>query len=646
MVTENKDLYKYSENGIKKRNIKLWECIKDYIDINIPFKEKFYLYENNIIEVPKCECGEGVKFVDMKLGYREFCSRKCMYNSNKLKEKRKSTNLEKWGVDNPSKLKEIKEKVIETNRKKFGTEWATQNDSIKEKTKKTNLERWGVDNPMKLPEIKEKAESTMLERWGVKHAMHSDEIKSKLKEYFIEEWGVDNPMKLPQIKEKAESTMLERWGVKHALQNDELINKLKLTNLEKWGYEFSIQNREIKEKIKKTNLEKWGVDIPSKSDKVKNKIRETILNKFGTLNLNSIDEISEKIKKTNLDKFGEDHISKSEKYRVENYNISKDTNYLKYTKDGCSLFKCDCDENHNFEIHIDNYIRRKESNLPLCTICYAIDNLKSIKEKEFIKFIKENYDGKLIESYRDGLEIDVYLPDLNLGFEFNGLYWHSDIFKDKWYHLNKTKYFKEKEIRIIHIWEDDWDFKKDIIKSQILNLLGKSEKIFARKCQVKEITDITMVRNFLNENHIQGFVGSKIKLGLFFNDELVSLMTFDKNEGRKKMKSGEWNLSRFCTKKNNNVIGGASKILNYFFKKYSSKRIISYADNDWSVGDLYYKLGFKRLSKSDPDYKYIIKGKRFHKSNFRSDNNISESDKTIQFDKIWDCGKIKFELVI
>jgi hypothetical protein len=644
MVTDNKELYKYSEKKIKEINPSLWMEIEKN-EFEISFKEKFYLYENNIKEVPTCECGEKVKFIDMKSGFRDFCSRKCMYNSSKLKEKRKSTNLEKWGVDNPSKSKEIKEKVIETNKKKFGTEWATQNDSIKEKTRKTNLEKWGVDNPMKLPEIREKVESTMLEKWGVKHAMHSDEIKSKLKEYFIEEFGVDNPMKLPEIKEKAESTMLKRWGVKHALQNDEFINKLKLTNLERWGYEFPIQNSEIKEKIKKTNLEKWGVDNPSKSDKVKNKIRETILNKFGTLNLNSIDEISEKIKKTNLDKFGEDHISKSEKYRVDNYNISKDLNYLKYTKDGYSLFKCGCYQEHNFEIHIDNYIRRRESNLPICTKCYPIDDLKSIKEKEFIKFIKENYDGKLIESYRDGLEIDIYLPDLNLGFEFNGLYWHSDKFKDKWYHLNKTKYFKEKGIRIIHIWEDDWDFKNEIVKSQILNLLEKSEKIFARKCEVKEITDISVIRKFLNENHIQGFFGSKIKLGLFFNSELVSLMTFDKNEGRKKMNSCEWNLSRFCTKNNHTVIGGASKLLRYFIENYSPKRIISYADRDWSVGDLYYKLGFKKLSESDPDYKYVIKGKRFHKSNFRSDS-ISESDKTDKFDKIWDCGKIKFELVI
>jgi hypothetical protein len=642
MVTENKDLYKYSEKKIKEINPSLWIEINK-IELDISFKEKFYLYENNIKEFPECECGEKVKFIDMKSGFREFCSRKCMYTSSKLKEKRKITNLEKWGVDNPSKSKEIKERVIETNKNKFGTEWATQNDSIKEKTKKTNLEKWGVDNPMKLPQIREKVESSMLMKWGVKHAMHSDEIKSKLKEYFIEECGVDNPMKLPQIREKAESTMLEKWGVKHALQNSDLMNKLKLTNLERWGYEFPIQNMEIKEKRKNTNLEKWGVDNPSKSDKVKNKIRETILNKFGTLNLNSIDEISEKIRNSNINKFGKDHISRSEKYRVENYNISKDTNYLKYTKDGFSLFKCDCDQDHNFEIHIDNYIRRSESNLPLCTKCYPIDDLKSIKEKEFIKFIKENYDGELIESYRDGLEIDIYLSDYNLGFEFNGLYWHSDKFKDKWYHLNKTKYFEEKGIRIIHIWEDDWDFKNDIIKSQILNLLSKSKKIFARKCEVKEITDPSFIRKFLNENHIQGFVGSQIKLGLFFNDELVSLMTFDKNEGRKKMNSYEWNLSRFCTKKNHNVIGGASKLLRYFIENYSPKRIISYADRDWSVGDLYYKLGFKKLSESDPDYKYLISGKRLHKSNFRSSNNISESDKTLGFNKIWDCGKIKFE---
>ena len=84
------------------------------------------------------------------------------------------------------------------------------------------------------------------------------------------------------------------------------------------------------------------------------------------------------------------------------------------------------------------------SNLPLCTICYPIDLLISIKEENLYEFIKSIYFGEIVQSYRiNRQEIDIYLPKLKIGFEFNGLYWHSDLYKDKNYHLNKTNFFKE-----------------------------------------------------------------------------------------------------------------------------------------------------------------------------------------------------------
>ncbi len=649
METENTDLYKYSEKGIKKRNLNLWTIINS-IDIEIPFKEKFYLYENSLNEKPVCECGSEVKFIDMIKGYREFCSKECMYNSDKIKEKKRKTNIEKWGVDNPSKSNVIKQKVKKTNNKKFGKDWATQNNNIKNKIKSTNIEKWGVDNPMKLDEIKEKKESTMLEKWGVRHAMQSDEIKKELKKYFINKLGVDNPMKLDEVKEKKESTMLEKWGVKHALQNKDLLDKLKMTNIENLGVEFPIQNLDIKNKIKETNIEKWGFDNPSKSEKVKEKIKSTILKKWGTLNLNSIEEINNKINKKNIDKFGKSHISKSENYRLENYKISKNINYINYMENGISLFHCDLGKDHKFQIHIDNYLKRTESNIPLCTQCYPIDDLRSIKEKEFIRFIENNYTGEVIKSYRDFLEIDIYLPNLKIGFEFDGLYWHSDKFKDKFYHINKTNYFLEKGIRIIHIWEDDWDFKKDIIKSQVLNLFNKSSKIWARKCHVKEIKDSKVVTKFLEENHIQGKVGSSLKLGLYYKEELVTLMTLDHYEGRNKMSKDDWNINRFCNKINHSVVGGASKLLKYFIKNYKVSKIISYADYDWSNGNLYKNLGFELKYKTEPDYKYIIEGKRVNKSRFRKsrlETDLSESNymKMMNILKVWDCGKLKFEFI-
>jgi hypothetical protein len=226
------------------------------------------------------------------------------------------------------------------------------------------------------------------------------------------------------------------------------------------------------------------------------------------------------------------------------------------------------------------------------------------------------------------------------------------VYREKNYHLNKTNHFKERGVRIIHIWEDDWSFKQEIIKSQIKNLLNQSsEKIFARKCEVKEIRDTKLVSKFLNENHIQGKVNSSLKLGLYYNGELVSIMTFDQFEGRKKMEEGGYNINRFCNKLNTNVIGGASKILNHFIKEYNPSRIVSYADKDWSVGELYKTLGFVNISDTRPDYKYIVNKKRIHKSRYkksRLDTKLTESQATkeLGINRIYDCGKIKFEKIL
>jgi hypothetical protein len=533
--------------------------------------------------------------------------------------KTKKTNLEKWGVENPSQLASVKEKKRETFIQNWGVDHPSKSDIIKESKRETFQDRFGVDNPFQSDDIKEKIKSTNIINLGVENPSQSEDIKEKKRETFIQNWGVDHPLKSSEIKEKIINSNLEKWRVKWTLQSDEIKEKIKRTNLNLFGVDNPMKNKDIIEKIVKNNLEKWGVDYYYQTD-----------------------EFKEKSKETNIKKYSSDSYKKSDLF----YNstiIGNDNNYVKYLGNSEHLFNCDCGE--NFIIRTDNYFTRKKENIPLCTLCNPIGDLKSIKEKELFEFIKSIYGGNIIQSWRNGLEIDIYLPELNLGFEFNGLYYHSDKYKDKWYHLNKTKNFEERGIRIIHIWEDDWINRCDIIKSQITNLLNKSErKIFARKCYVSEIKDSKISTKFLEDNHIQGKDYSIIKLGLFFNEELVSVMTFNKSEGRKKIEEGGWNLSRFCNKINLNIVGGASKLLNFFIKNYDVRRIVSYADRDWSIGDLYFKLGFDLVSENNPDYKYIIENKRMHKSRFRK-SKTGLSEKELDLLKIWDCGKLKFELI-
>jgi hypothetical protein len=457
--------------------------------------------------------------------------------------------------------------------------------------------------------------------------------KDKYKETCLVKYGFENSSCSDLVKEKIKES-------KSKLDQFLIIDKIKKTCLIRYGVDNPSKFIDVKEKKKETNLKNWGVENPFQSDYIKKKSKKTIFDKFGVDHPLKSDYIKKKIKQTNLKKYDSDNYKSSEYDKIGTI-IKKDINYIKYVDK--SIYLMSCEKGHNYEIKYDNYYHRIKNNIKTCTICYPVESFTSFIETDIYDYIKSIYNGEIIQSYRDKKEIDIYLPELKIGFEINGVYWHSDIYKDKNYHILKYDYFKERGIRIINLWEDDWNYKKSIIKSQINNWLGIiPNKIYARKCNVCLLSESS---DFLEKNHIQGKDKSNLKLGLLYNNELVSVMTFDRFEGRKKMGDNEWNLSRFCNLLDTNVIGGASKLLKYFVKNYNPKRIISYADKDWSIGNLYFKLNFNLKYETKPDYKYLVGDKRIHKSRFRkSKTGISESN--LDYNKIWDCGKMKFEFIL
>lgn len=253
-----------------------------------------------------------------------------------------------------------------------------------------------------------------------------------------------------------------------------------------------------------------------------------------------------------------------------------------------------------------------------------------------------------------GLEIDIYLPDYKIGIEYNGDYFHSDLFKKKSFHLKKTKELQDKGIRLIHIWESDWYCRKKIVKSMLLNILNKTpNRIYARNTLVKEISKKES-NEFLNENHLQGSSVDKIRLGLYFNNELVSVMTFSslrKAVGHSS-KNGSYELVRFCNKVDTTVIGGASKLYRFFIKKYSPSYIVSFANRDWSNGSLYNKLGMKFEKFTTPGYFYSKSRHKFSRFRFQKHKLVEQGeDPTLTeyqimlkngFYRVWDTGNYKF----
>ena len=211
---------------------------------------------------------------------------------------------------------------------------------------------------------------------------------------------------------------------------------------------------------------------------------------------------------------------------------------------------------------------------------------------------------------------------------------------------------ESKGIHLIHIFEDEWVNNKDIVKSRLKNLFKLTDnKVYGRKCIIKEVNTKDKTK-FLNDNHIQGTIGSKVNLGLYYNDDLVSIMTFGKGRVVMNGVKNEWELLRFCNKINHSVIGGASKLFKHFIKNYNPNQLISYADRRWSQGNLYNQLGFNKTHNSTPNYFYVVNNEREHRFKYRknllveSGFDIKKTEREIMYDRgiyrIYDCGNLVY----
>jgi len=286
---------------------------------------------------------------------------------------------------------------------------------------------------------------------------------------------------------------------------------------------------------------------------------------------------------------------------------------------------------------------------------------KSIEEKEVVDFIKSLGISNIVENSRSILpsrkEIDIFLPDYNLAIEYNGVYWHHDDIDHitRSYHYNKYKECKDQGIQLITVFSTYWKSKNKIVKNFLSHKLQtQSQKVFARKCTIKEVSSADS-KQFLTDTHILGYTPASIRLGLYYNEELVSLMTFAKSRVAIGKHDIGYELVRYATSKL--VVGGASKLLKAFIKLYNPEKITSYSDNEWSAGNLYNVLGFTLETEIPPSYWYIKprEERMFHRFTFSKqklvkkgyNKDLTEKQITKQMGllKVWDCGKLKWTLV-
>ena len=431
-------------------------------------------------------------------------------------------------------------KKIEINYDELYELYINQNLSIEQVANKLNvsyrttqraIKNFGLTKNQIQKSITRK--QTNLNRYGVENTYQNnvDKIKqTKLEKYKDENYN---------NTDKQQATMLKRYGVKCGY-NTGIAEE---TIIKRYGAKGSASNK-IKEKMKQTNLEKYGVEYPIQnkeiSNRIQNKIRQTNLNKYGVSHNWMRQDVKEKMKQTNLEKYGVPYFCMREEcYSKNGFTVSKANQRISEILTNNSI-------QNELEFHIDN------------------------------------------KSY------DIHIINTNILIEINPTYTHNStnvvwfhnsnrepITKD--YHYNKTLLAKNNNYRCIHLW--DWD---DIDK--IINLLRPKQKLYARKCEMKEVNKKDC-NEFLNKYHLQNSCkGQDIRLGLYYKNELIQIMTFGKPRYNK---SYEYELLRLCTKPEYSIIGGSERLFYYFIKNYNPLSIISYCDNSKFNGEVYSKLGFK-----------------------------------------------------
>lgn len=460
---------------------------------------------------------------------------------------------------------------------------------------------------------------------------------------------------LDEIRKKVRSTLKEKYGDEHYGLYGSKSWKENLLN--KYGDEH-YSNRK---KARKTCLERYGVDHnfklfdaqekskkiwKDKHDEIVEKQRNTLIEHYG-----SLEEARAHINKVSWEKREQRKLQ----FEKENLCTAKSTLMEKYGQGWLSLDLPQVYDNgiaFIYDKYIDDIKNYKPSEYEIQVV--------SEPEKEIAEYVMSlvgddnvvTSDRRTIKMSNKCAELDIYVPSYNLAIEYDGIYWHSTQWKANDYHIKKTIACEEKGIRLIHVFQDEWQNYPNKIKSLIRTSLGMFEyRVGARECKIREVSSKDY-RNFCSEFHLQGPVNSFYRIGLYYKDQLVQCIGI----GKSRFKKDEMELHRMCTRDRWQIIGGFSKLM----KKASFDLrcdIISYIARDKFNGNGYARCGFEKMSETKPSYFYIDKFMmrhsriEFQKHKIKENKELVYNDnKTEQenmlmnkFNCVYDCGTIKMK---
>jgi len=436
----------------------------------------------------------------------------------------------------------------------------------------------------------QKIKATIKEKYGVENVSQNEDIKRKKKETIMNTFGGFG-WASDVISSKSNQTIKEKYGVENVSQNEDIKRKKELSCIEHFGVKCSLNNEVIRNKAKQAMIKKYGVDCM-----------------FRLKNI-------------------QDHVHDKQKNRM--FDVHDD--FLGRTIDGDWIIKCphpECDfcQEKTFIINQIMYHDRMRNHNELCTkLLIPGKHNQGTSIELFIRHILDEYNIEYQTNVRDVIspkELDIHIPSKNIAIECNGVYWHSKYDGD--YHYNKFKECQDKNIQLISVWEDWIINKPEIVKSFLLSKLGIYDKrIYARDCDVIDVSSSGATK-FLNENHIQGSSANTVKKGLMYNGRLVAVMCFSHKKGcsgNNKIKDDDvWELTRFCSLKGWQIVGGAERLMKHFINEYHPHEIYSFSCNDISNGNVYDKLGFVK-DVVNTAYWYIdpTTMRRYHRTSFCKD---------------------------
>ncbi len=569
-----------------------------------------YIVQNKNIEDIAEELGTGRKPIMRSL--KEFGIKK---NISDIVEKRKSTNIQKYGCAAPSQNEEVLQKIKQTNLERYGSENPMECAEIRQKLKETNMAKYGVDTVLRLKEFR-------------KDEKNYDISKEDLIHYYIDEnLTIDDVAKIFGCSKSVVDKRIAEYGIKKP--RNLIDDTIERTNMAKYGVKTTAVLPDVVQKRIKTNIERYGVENPAVTDAVRKKMRETCLERYGYEYAAMNPDIKQKAKETSMQRYNRENKMQSH-LSEESIKILSSRETLRefmITNNIHTVRELTIALGRGSMPKIGEYLHKYNS-------WDLINPKESYQEFEIMSFVRSlgvscYKDKSVLKPY----EIDCYCPEYKIGIEFNGIYWHSNLQKEKDYHIKKSKLAEQKGVRLIHIYENEWgDVRIRLILESMLKIaFGKVEnRIYARNCEIREITN-KEAKPFNEANHLQGHRNAQITYGLFYKDKLVQLMSFSRH------KKYEWEIIRGCPGSNNVVVGGVSKLFKHFIRENNPSQIFSYADFNKFDGEGYLALGMKFIGYSGPDLRWVIDGKVIPRCPSRHKKYKESADAII-----WGAGSKKF----